>query len=135
MRVVRPLLAPGLVLAVAGCVTTPASEPEYVAHFNEPFLTFASDGDHLMLTAPSELDGRPIAVTRNVREGGAVFIGMLDPDRPESRFRLTITRQYCEDDMAGLPFSHHAMLERGAALELRPQQGCARLKREPQPQE
>ena len=135
MPALRSLLAPGLVLAVAGCVTGPASQTEYVAHFNEPFLTFASDGDRLVLTAPSELEGRPIVVTREMRDGGAVFIGMLDPDRPESRFRLTITRQYCKDDMAGLPFSHHAMLERGAALELRPQQGCARLESEPQPQE
>ena len=135
MRVVRSLLALSIALAAAGCVTASSSQTEYVAHFNEPFLTFASDEDRLVLSAPSELEGRPIAVRRDVREGGAVFIGMLDPDRPESRFRLTITRQYCEDDMAGLPFSHHAMLERGAALELRPQQGCARLEGEPQPQE
>ena len=123
-------------LALTGCTTPSLTQaPDWVAHFNEPFLTFESDGAALVLRSPEEMDGRTIAAERQALPDGATFIGMLDPAAPESRFRLTIRRGYCADDMAGLPFSHAAVLERGAALELRPQTGCARLTTEPQPSE
>mgnify|MGYP005830549995 CR=1 FL=1 len=133
-RIAQPA---ALVLAglAAACMTAQPREDDYVAQFNEPFLTFVSEGERLVLTRPGGPGATTIAAQRAAVPGGVQFDGRIDPAEPESRFRLTITRQFCEDDMAGLPFSHHAQLDRGAALQLRPHQGCARMASEPQPQE
>ena len=128
------VLAP---LALSACAT-PGDAPsarDYVAGFNEPFMSFTSDGNRLVLTTPDNMDGRTLRVERTALVAGVQFDGMLDRSAPDSRFRLTVTRQYCEDDMAGLPYSHHAMLERGENLQYRPHMGCARLTTEPQPRE
>ena len=123
-------------LPLAGCATVTAqAQREYVAHFNEPFLTLTSKGATMELKSPEELEGRSFRVSREQVSGGASFSGQLDPDAPESRFRLTVREGACEDDMSGLPFSHTAVLERGAKLELQPHRGCARLITEPQPRE
>ena len=133
MRNVIALLA----IAVVSCATPQPAAPQvdYVAHFNEPFLTFTSAGNALELKSPQEMEGRAIASSRTALTDGAVFKGMLDEAAPESRFRLTVRKGPCEDEMAGLPYSHTAVLERGANLELRPHTGCARLTTEPQPRE
>ena len=133
MRNVIALLA----IAFVSCATPQPAAPQvdYVAHFNEPFLTLTSAGNALELKSPHEMEGRSIASSRTALADGAMFEGMLDEAAPGSRFRLTVRERYCEDDMAGLPYSHTVVLERGANLELRPHIGCARLTTEPQPRE
>lgn len=116
--------------ALAACATTPASQSrEYVAQFNEPFLTFVSDGALLTRTSPENMDGVAIAATRSMENGATRF----DWPSDGGTVSLVITPGQCFDDMAGFEFSHQAQL-----LDSKSDpgfMGCARLTSEPQPRE
>ena len=100
---------------------------EFVVHINEPFYSFETMGDTVTVTSPSDLEGTAVPTQRRV-EGDATHV--MGVYRGEA-FSLTIVRKACEDDMAGLAYSHRATLAMG---EVRTE-GCARLTTEPQPHE
>ena len=116
--------------ALPGCASiSSAPDREFVAHFNEPFLTYASEGSTLTLTSPVDMDGQTIKTTRSSAEGWTRF----EWDADGATIELRIKPEQCFDDMAGLEYSHLAQLldsRSDAGLS-----GCARLTSEPQPRE
>ena len=116
-------------LALAACTTTTGyAGEEYVASFNEPFISFASEGATLLRTSPEDLRGTMLAAARERRGDRVRFTG-LHAGRP---FELTIIREPCADSMSGFAFSHTAVLVEGDAA---PLEGCARFASEEQPHE
>ncbi len=117
-------------LALSSCATTsPVPDEDFVAHFNEPFLTYVSEGAVLTQTSPENMDGRDIEAARSSADGWKRFKW----DAEGATIELRIKPAQCFDDMAGLEYSHIAQLldsRSDAGLS-----GCARLTSEPQPRE
>ena len=145
MRIsINAALATGGILAVVSGCTAPDQEAatkviaaphlDYVAQFNEPFLSFETNGDFVTMTSPEDLDGTKIPVGRD----GGDRATMFRPRTGDGSFTLLIERGECFDDMSGLRFSHKAILAGSGLAGLdgfRELTGCARLTTEPQPRE
>lgn len=101
--------------------------PEFVVHINEPFLTFETEGDLVRIITPGDVEGTVVPMERLEAAGVVHLVGEYGGER----FVVTVVETPCEDDMAGLPYSHTAAMSWGETLK----DGCARLASEPEPQE
>lgn len=126
MRPKSLTLAAALLASAAPALGQDAA-PEFVVHVNEPFLTFETTGDAVRVRSPSDPEGTVVPVERLEVAGVTQVVGAYEGER----FVVTVVEQPCQDDMAGLPYSHAAAMAWGDTL----RDGCARLSTEPQPSE
>ena len=104
-----------------------AGPREFVVHVNEPFITFETAGEAVTVITPDDPEGTVVPVERLEVAGVTQVVGTYEGQR----FVVSIMEMACQDDMAGLPYSHSAAMSWGDTLK----DGCARLSTEPQPQE
>lgn len=108
-------------------VTAQDAAREFVVQINEPFLSFETQGEAARVISPEDSEGTVVPLKRLEVAGVVQVVG----DYQGERFVVTIVKEACQDDMAGLPYSHSAALSWGDTLK----SGCARLSTEPQPGE